>query len=151
MAPRGRQNFGKRRWRSCCRARRGWGNNVEVTLPRPHGFSHPFGLSLSKPSRCTSTRTATVQCPRHPSPGPLRGKNLRCRWHLAIITHSADTRQMLDHIGGQAEPQNILPACRPPLREDSAAPVSEGIESVPDWYLAGQPVPDLEFDQYINW
>lgn len=62
-----------------------------------------------------------------------------------------DLRQMRDHIGVQAEPPNIAPARGPPLWEDCDAPVGEGIESVPDWDLAGQPAPDCEVDRQVNW
>jgi hypothetical protein len=55
--------------------RLGWGSNFRAVRCRT---LTPFGLSLSKPSRGTSTRTATAQCPRHPSHGPLRGKHLQC-------------------------------------------------------------------------
>jgi hypothetical protein len=62
-----------------------------------------------------------------------------------------DIRQMLDYIGVQAEPLNIAPSRVPPLWEGCDAPVGEGIESEPDWDLAGQPAPDYEVDQRINW
>jgi hypothetical protein len=70
---------------------------------------------------------------------------------IAFITHSADIRQMLDHIGVQSEPQNIAPARGPPMWEDCDAQAGEGIGSEPDWDLAAQPAPDYELDQRINW
>jgi hypothetical protein len=30
---------------------------------------------------------------------------------IAFITHSADTRHILDHIGADSEPPHIAPAC----------------------------------------
>ena len=70
---------------------------------------------------------------------------------IAFITHSVDIRQMLDHIGVQSEPPNIVPARGPPLREDCDAPVGESAQVEPDWDLAAQPAPDYELDQRINW
>jgi hypothetical protein len=79
---------------------------------------------------------------------PMCGGQMRI---IAFITQSADIRQMLDHIGVQAEPPNIAPARGPPLWEDCDAPVGEGVESEPDWDMAAQPVPEHEVDQRINW
>ena len=70
---------------------------------------------------------------------------------IAFITHSADIRQMLDHIGVESEPPFISPAHGPPLWEDGDAPVGEGARVEPDWDLAGQPAPDYEVDQRVNW
>jgi hypothetical protein len=39
----------------------------------------------------------------------------------------------------------------PPLWEDCDAYVSEGFRVEPDWDLAGQPTPDYEVDQRVNW
>ena len=69
---------------------------------------------------------------------------------IAFITHSADIRQMPDHIGVESEPPRISPARGPPLWEDCDAPVGEGVEVEPDWALAGQPAPDHEVDQHVN-
>ncbi len=63
---------------------------------------------------------------------------------IAFITHSADIRQMLDHIGVQAVPPGIAPARGPPLWEDCDAQMGEGAQVEPDWELAPQPAPDLE-------
>jgi Putative transposase len=79
---------------------------------------------------------------------PMCGGQMRI---IAFITQSADIRQMLDHIGVQAEPPNIAPARGPPLWEGCDAPVGEGVESEPDWDMAAQPVPEHEIDQRINW
>ena len=49
---------------------------------------------------------------------PIRGEKMRI---IAFITHSADIRQMLDHIGVRSEPPNIAPAREPPLWEDCDA------------------------------
>ena len=60
---------------------------------------------------------------------PLCGGQMRI---IALITHSANIRQMLDHIGMQAEPPNIAPARGPPLWEDCDAHVGEGAQGEPD-------------------
>jgi hypothetical protein len=70
---------------------------------------------------------------------------------IAFITHSADIRQMLDHIGVQAEPPNISPARVPPLWEDFDARGGEGAQVEPDWDMVGQPAPDYEVDRQVNW
>jgi hypothetical protein len=79
---------------------------------------------------------------------PICGGQMRI---IAFITHSADIRQILDHIGVQAEPPCISPPRGPPLWDECDAPVGEGIEGEPDWELAGQPGPDYEIDQRVNW
>jgi hypothetical protein len=70
---------------------------------------------------------------------------------IAFITHSAQIRQILDHIGVNSEPPRLSPARGPPLWEDGDAQTGEGIQIDPDWDLAGQPAPDYEVDQRINW
>jgi hypothetical protein len=79
---------------------------------------------------------------------PLCGGQMRI---IAFITHSADIRQMLDHIGVQAEPPNIAPARGPPMWEDCDGQAGEGSQGEPGWDLVGQPAPDYEVDQRINW
>ena len=46
---------------------------------------------------------------------PLCGGPMRI---IAFITHSADIRQILEHIGVESEPPHIAPARGPPLWED---------------------------------
>ena len=70
---------------------------------------------------------------------------------IAFIMHSADIRQMLDHIGVQSEPPCLSPARGPPLWGDGDAQTGEGTQVNPNWDLAGQPAPDYEVDQRINW
>ena len=74
---------------------------------------------------------------------------------IAFITHSADIRQILDHIGVESEPPHIAPARGPPLWEGCDAQVDDGVQSEPDWATdwdgAVQPAPDFEVDQRINW
>jgi hypothetical protein len=52
---------------------------------------------------------------------------------IAFIMHSADIRQMLDHIGVQDKPPDIAPARWPPLREDCEAQVGAGAGGELDW------------------
>ena len=61
---------------------------------------------------------------------------------IAFITHSADIRQMLDHIGVQSEPPNIAPARGPPMWDECDAHMGEGVQVEPSWDLAAQPAPD---------
>jgi hypothetical protein len=79
---------------------------------------------------------------------PMFGGQMRI---IAFITHSADIRQMLDHIGAESEPPNIAPARGPPLWEDCDAQAGEGSQGETDWDLVGQPAPDYEVDRQVNW
>ena len=79
---------------------------------------------------------------------PMCGGHMRI---IAFITHSADIRQILDHIGVDSQPPHITPARGPPLWEGCDAPVDDGVQDEPDWDLAEQPAPDYEVDQRVNW
>ena len=79
---------------------------------------------------------------------PLCGGQMRL---IAFITHSADIRQILEHIGADSEPPQIAPARGPPLWDDCDAQVGENAGGEPDWDMAAQPVPDYEVDQRVNW
>jgi hypothetical protein len=79
---------------------------------------------------------------------PLCGGQMRI---IAFITHSADIRQILEHIGVDSEPPHITPARGPPLWDECDAQVGEGSQIEPDWDFAAQPAPDYEVDQRINW
>ena len=79
---------------------------------------------------------------------PLCGGQMRI---IAFITHSADIRLLLDHIGVQAVPPRLSPARGPPLWDECDAQVGEGAQVEPDWDLAGQPAPDYEVDRRVNW
>jgi hypothetical protein len=71
---------------------------------------------------------------------------------IAFITHSADIRQILGHIGVESEPPKIAPARGPPLWDDFGdALVGEGAQIDPGRDLAAQPAPDFEVDQRVNW
>jgi hypothetical protein len=79
---------------------------------------------------------------------PICGGHMRI---IAFITHSADSRRILDHIGVESEPPKISPARGPPLWDECDAHSSEGTQIEPDWDLAAQPAPDYEVDQRITW
>ena len=81
---------------------------------------------------------------------PMCGGQMRI---IAFITHSADIRHILDHIGADSEPPRISPARGPPLWDDcSDAQMDDGAQTEPaDWDLAAQPAPDFEVDQRISW
>ena len=74
---------------------------------------------------------------------------------IAFITHSADIRQILEHIGVDSEPPRIAPARGPPLWDDCDAQTDDGVHIEPDWATdwdgAAQPAPDYEVDQRVNW
>jgi hypothetical protein len=70
---------------------------------------------------------------------------------IAFITHSADIRRILEHIGVESQPLHIVPARGPPLWDDCDAPPGDGVEVQPDWDLAAQPPLDYEMDQRIHW
>jgi hypothetical protein len=79
---------------------------------------------------------------------PICGGQMRI---IAFITHSADIRQILNHIGADSEPPHISPARGPPLWDEGNALAGEGVEGEPDWDMAAQPAPDYEVDQRVNW
>ena len=79
---------------------------------------------------------------------PICGGQMRI---IAFITHSADIRQILEHIGVETELPRITPARGPPLWDECDAQAAEGMESVPDWDEAAQPAPDFEVDQRVSW
>ncbi len=70
---------------------------------------------------------------------------------IAFITHSADIRRILDHLGVESEPPHIAPARGPPLWEDCDAQAGEGTQIEPDWDQAAHPAPHYEVDQRVNW
>jgi hypothetical protein len=79
---------------------------------------------------------------------PLCGGQMRI---IAFITHSADIRHILDHIGVACEPPHIYPARGPPLWERCDAQAGEGSQTGSDWDLVAQPTPDYEVDQRVSW
>ena len=81
---------------------------------------------------------------------PICGGHMRI---IAFITHNADIRRILDHIGVESDASHITPARGPPLWEDCGdTQAGEGTQIGPDWDLAAQPVPDYEvMDQRVNW
>jgi hypothetical protein len=59
---------------------------------------------------------------------PICGGQMRI---IAFITHSADIRRILAHIGADSEPQHIAPARGPPLWEDGCeAQKDDGVRFV---------------------
>jgi len=79
---------------------------------------------------------------------PICGGQMRI---IAFITHSADIRHILEHIGVESEPPHITPARGPPLWDDCHAQAGEGSQVEPDWDMAAQPATDYEVDQRVNW
>ena len=81
---------------------------------------------------------------------PICGGQMRI---IAFITHSAEIRQILDHIGVDSEPPRLSPARGPPLWDGCEADAQRGEDAQieQDWDLVGQPAPDYEVDQRISW
>ena len=83
-----------------------------------------------------------------PSLCPICGGQMRI---IAFITHSADIRHILEHIGAETESPRITPARGPPLWDGCDAQMGDGVELAPDWDEAAQVAPDFEADQRISW
>ena len=79
---------------------------------------------------------------------PICGGQMRI---TASITHSADIRQIPNHIGVDSEPPRITPACGPPLWEGADAQMGGGVNVASDWNEAAQPAPDDEVHQRVSW
>ena len=79
---------------------------------------------------------------------PLCGGQMRI---IAFITHRADVRLILKHIGAETKPPRITPARGPPLWDDGDAQAGEAVEPVPDWDEAAQTAPDFGVDQRVSW
>ena len=79
---------------------------------------------------------------------PICGGPMRI---IAFIIHSADIRQILEHIGVDSEPPPMSPARGPPLWDGVDAPDDVGIEAWPDRDEAAQPASDFEVDQRVSW
>lgn len=114
---------------------------------------------MPRPSRpCTiHARAGAVQAPSALFVGgddfPLCAGQLRL---ISFIKHSADIRQILDHIGVDPEPPRISPARGPTLWHDCGdAQLSEGVVIEQDWVTdrdgAAQPAPNFEAGQRIGW
>lgn len=83
---------------------------------------------------------------------PLCGDQMRL---IALITHSADSRQIRDHIAVDPEPPNIAPPGGPPLWDDCGdAQRGDAVQSEPEWATvwdgAAQPAPDCEGAPHIK-
>ncbi len=61
---------------------------------------------------------------------PICGGQMRI---IAFITHSADIRHILEHIGAETEPPRITPARGPPLWGGCDAQMGDVVELEPDW------------------
>jgi hypothetical protein len=70
---------------------------------------------------------------------PICGGQMRI---IAFITHSADIRHILDHIGADSGP---------PLWDDCGDAPGEEMQIGPGLDLVAQPAPQYEVDQRINW
>ena len=69
---------------------------------------------------------------------------------IAFITHSADIRHILEHIGAETKPPRITPARGSPLWDGADAQVGDGVDVGPDWDEAAKTAPDFELDQRVS-
>ncbi len=109
------------------------------------------GLNALVKAACAAPRTADQAARVYevfPLVCPICGGQMR---FIAFITHGADIRQIVDHIGVESEPPRITPARVPPLWDDCNAQTDDGFQIEPDWDLAAQPAPDFEVDQRMSW
>ena len=70
---------------------------------------------------------------------------------IAFIIYSADIRQILNHIGLDAQALRITPARGPPPWDGCDAQTGEGVELEPDGDEVAQLAPDFETDQRVSW
>ena len=70
---------------------------------------------------------------------------------IAFVTHSSDTRQILNHIGVKSESPHRALARGPSLWDECDSHVEEGADGEPNWDMAAQLVPEYEVDQRVNW
>jgi hypothetical protein len=68
---------------------------------------------------------------------------------IAFINAARTVRQILEHQRDPNRPPRIAPARGQPLRAAAAAGTAAG--NAPQWELATQPLPQLEFDQRLAW
>ena len=132
---------------------------------QPHAHANAPGDGVHGPAQPGHTMTPTPVTPKRaahylwavliariyevfPLVCPLCGGQMRI---IAFITHSADIRHILDHIGVDSELPHIAPARGPPLWDGVDAPDDVGIEAWPDWDEAAQPASDFEVDQRVSW
>ncbi len=119
--------------------------------PAPQGNAWPPLPESAQPKRAAHYLWAVLIARIYevlPLLCPMCGGQMRL---IAFITHSADIRQILDHIGVQPEPPRIASARGPPLWDDCDAQKDDGVQAEPDWDTAAQPEPDYGIDQRVNW
>jgi len=103
----------------------------EMLAYKHSGFSVDAGVRIEAHDRACLERAAhylwAVLMARiyevFPLLCPICGGPMRI---IAFITHSADIRQILDHIGADCEPPRIAPARGPPLWDECDAMAAEG-------------------------
>jgi hypothetical protein len=122
------------------------------------------GVSNSLPTQAEPAQPVSAKRPAHylwavliariyevfPLLCPICGGQMRI---IAFITYSADIRQILDHIGVDAEPPRITPARGPLLWDECDAQMGEGVddEIESDWDEAFQAAPEDDVDQRVSW
>ena len=126
-------------------------DRIAALVPPPRTHRHRYFVVLA-PNSPLRTAVTALAAPAHylwavliarlyeifPLLCPLCGGQMRI---IAFITHSADIRQILNHIGADSEPPHISPARGPPLWDDGGdAQMGDGVQTQPDWEMAAQPV-----------
>lgn len=105
----------------------------------------------TKPKRTTQYLWAVLIariCEVFPLQCPICGGQMRI---IAFITHIADIRHILEHIGAEVEPPRITPALGPPHWDAASAQTGEGVEPAPDGEQECQAIPDFEVYLLISW
>jgi hypothetical protein len=148
----------------------GKGADTDTAQPAPGGVPASGDITVDAmgvatvgvPSQPEPAQPVPPKCPAHylwavlmariyevfPLVCPICGGQMRI---IAFITYSADIRQILDHIGADAEPPRITPARGPPLWDGCDAQMGDGVDVEPDWDEAAQQAPDFEADQRVSW
>ena len=119
------------------------------------GVSNPFPTHAEpaqpvppkRPAHCLWAVLIVRICEVLPLLCPLCGGQMRI---IAFITHSADIRHILEHIGAETKPPRITPARGPTLWDDGDTQAGEAAEPAPGWDEASQTVPDFEAVSYTH-
>ncbi|WP_236786530.1 transposase [Allochromatium tepidum] len=114
--------------------------------PSPQAPAKTVSATDEEPASASPARYLWAMLPARlfeslPLVCPCCGANMRI---VAFITEAAPVKQILTHIGEPPRPPPISPARGPPAWDEAPEPA-------PDWNLAAQPEPEVEFDQRVTW
>ena len=116
--------------------------------PRPTQAEPTQPVPPKRPAHCLWAVLMARIYEVFPLACPICGGQMRI---IAFITHSADIRHILEHIGVETEPPRITPARGPPLWDGCEAQIGEGVDVASDWDDVAQVAPDFEADQRVSW